>query len=345
MAPDDVATLVPTAVPQLPPSLHLPTINTLPFLDRFSLTLTSHSIPPHLLSPTMAHNYTFATLLIFLFTTSTIFAALVQEQPLVLKYHNGDLLKGNITVNLIWYGKFTPIQRSIIVDFIQSLNSRRSPLPSASSWWKTTEKYKTGSSQLVVGKQLLDENYSLGKSLKNYQIKYLASKAGKANSVNVVLTAKDVMVDGFCMRCGSHGSTRGKTRFAYAWVGNSETQCPGQCAWPFHQPIYGPQTPPLVAPNGDVGVDGMVINLATVLAGTVTNPFNNGYFQGPATAPLEAVSACTGVFGSGSYPGYPGNVLVDKVTGASYNAHGVNGRKYLVPAMWDPKTSTCSTLV
>ncbi|KAL2976809.1 hypothetical protein AAZX31_13G030700 [Glycine max] len=149
-------------------------------------------------------------------------------------------------------------------------------------------------------------------------------------------------------RCGTHGSTRNvknAARTAYIWVGNSETQCPGQCAWPFHQPIYGPQTPPLVAPNGDVGVDGMVINLATLLAGTVTNPFNNGYFQGPPTAPLEAVSACTGVFGSGSYPGYPGRVLVDKATGASYNAHGANGRRYLVPAMWDPQTSTCKTLV
>ncbi|KAJ4974518.1 hypothetical protein NE237_007692 [Protea cynaroides] len=28
--------------------------------------------------------------------------------------------------------------------------------------------------------------------------------------------------------------------FAYIWVGKSETQCPGQCAWPFHQPIDGP---------------------------------------------------------------------------------------------------------
>ncbi|KAG8383935.1 hypothetical protein BUALT_Bualt04G0065700 [Buddleja alternifolia] len=34
----------------------------------------------------------------------------------------------------------------------------------------------------------------------------------------------------------------------------------------------------------------MVINLATVLAGTVTNLFEIGYFQGPATAPLEAVT-------------------------------------------------------
>lgn len=128
-------------------------------------------------------------------------------------------------------------------------------------------------------------------------------------------------------------------------MGNSAAFCPGYCAWPFHQPAYGPQGPPLVAPNGDVGVDGMVISLATVLAGTVTNPFNNGYFQGSAAAPLEAVSACTGVFGSGAYPGYPGSVLLDKSTGASYNAQGVNGRKYLLPAMWDPKTSQCSTLV
>ncbi|XP_052193413.1 protein EXORDIUM-like 2 [Diospyros lotus] len=274
-------------------------------------------------------------------------AALVKQQPLVLKYHNGALLKGDVAVNLVWYGRFSPAQRSIVVDFIRSLGSGNGPRPSAASWWGTTEKYKGGSSTLVVGKQVLDESYSLGKSLKNAHIVALASKAGaRPNAVNIVLTAKDVAVEGFCMsRCGTHGSTRGKARFAYAWVGNSETQCPGQCAWPFHQPIYGPQTPPLVAPNGDVGVDGMVINLATVLAGTVTNPFNNGYFQGPESAPLEAVTACPGVFGSGAYPGYAGQVLVDKTTGASYNARGVNGRKFLLPAMWDPQTYACSTLV
>ncbi|KAJ7968243.1 Protein EXORDIUM-like [Quillaja saponaria] len=243
-------------------------------------------------------------------------SALVEQQPLILKYHNGALLKGNITVNLIWYGSFTPIQRSIIVDFIQSLNYPRAPLPSASTWWKTTGKYKGGLSTLVVGKQILHEKYTLGKLLKNTHLMALASKVNDLRSINVVLTAKDVAVDGFCLnRCGTHGSTpavNGRKRVAYVWVGNSETQCPGQCAWPFHQPIYGPQTPPLVAPNGDVGVDGIIINLATLLAGTVTNPFHNGYFQGSADAPLEAVSACTGIFGTGAYPGYPGQVLVDK---------------------------------
>ncbi|KAK6277492.1 hypothetical protein POUND7_017815 [Theobroma cacao] len=281
--------------------------------------------------------------------TTRKLSALVQEQPLVLKYHHGPLLKGNITVNLIWYGKFSSTQRSIIVDFLNSLSSTKTTSPSVSSWWQTTGKYRRGSSRVVVGKQILDEKYSLGKALKTIQLVALASKPGYggSNVVNVVLTSADVAVDGFCMsRCGTHGSGRvKKSRLAYAWVGNSVSQCPGYCAWPFHQPVYGPQTPPLIAPNGDVGVDGMVINLATVLAGTVTNPFNNGYFQGPAEAPLEAVSACTGIFGKGAYPGYPGEVLVDKTTGASYNAVGVNGRKYLLPAMWDPQTRTCKTLV
>lgn len=288
--------------------------------------------------------------LILLFFVNSSMAALVQEQPLVLKYHNGVLLKGNHTVNLIWYGKFTPVQRSIVIDFLLSLNSVKAPLPSVHSWWKITEKYKggSGSSNLVLGKQILDQTYSLGKSLKMSQIVGLAAKTGVRNSVNVVLTASDVSVTGFCMKCGTHGSAvsmNKRSKFAYAWVGNSVTQCPGQCAWPFHQPIYGPQTPPLVAPNGDVGIDGMIINIATVLAGTVTNPFNNGYYQGPATAPLEAVSACTGAFGKGAYPGYPGEVLVDKATGASYNAHGLHGRKYMLPAIWDPQTSACFTLV
>lgn len=280
---------------------------------------------------------------------------LVEQQPLVLKYHNGELLKGRITINLLWYGSFSPIQRSIIVDFINSLSKNSStgvplPLPSVASWWKTTEKYKGGgSSVLVVGKQIIHQTNSLGKYLKGTHLLSLASTFNDLSAINVILTSKDVAVEGLCRsRCGTHGSippVNGKVRTAYVWVGNSEAQCPGQCAWPFHQPIYGPQTPPLVAPNGDVGVDGMIINLATLLAGTVTNPFNNGYFQGPTTAPLEAVSACTGVFGSGAYPGYPGRVLVEKSTGASYNAYGANGRKYLLPAMWDPQTSACKTLL
>ncbi|RZC64452.1 hypothetical protein C5167_008141 [Papaver somniferum] len=286
---------------------------------------------------------------------------LVQEQPSVpLKYHKGALLSGKISVNLIWYGNFKPAQRAIISDFFSSVHSTSTQSknePSVSTWWKKTEKYyhlptstrKPTSLVLKLGRQIFDEKYSLGKSLSNKKIVRLASRGEQRNAINVVLTSADVAVDGFCSsRCGTHGSSISatkKSKFAYIWVGNSETQCAGQCAWPFHQPIYGPQGSPLVAPNNDVGVDGMVINLASLLAGTATNPFGNGYYQGPAEAPLEVSSACTGIYGTGAYPGYAGNLLVDSSTGASYNANGANGRKFLLPALFDPATSTCSTLV
>lgn len=288
-------------------------------------------------------------------STTRKLAALVEEPPLVLKYHNGRLLKGGVTFNVVWYGKFTPSQRSILLDFVRSLSTSPPPsraAPSVASWWRTTDKYKGGPINLLLGKQLFDDDCSLGKTLTSRDLARLARRvaAGGSSAISAVFTAKDVAVEGFCMsRCSTHGSAKGggagARRAAYLWVGDSEAQCPGQCAWPFHQPVYGPQGPPLVAPNGDVGVDGMVISLATALAGAVTNPFEDGYYQGPAEAPLEAVTACTGVFGSGAYPGYPGKVLVDGVTGGSYNAGGVNGRKYLLPAMWDPNTSVCSTLV
>ncbi|TKY56272.1 EXORDIUM protein [Spatholobus suberectus] len=279
------------------------------------------------------------------------------DPQLQFQYHKGPLLTGKISVNLIWYGKFKPSQKAIIADFFTSLSSPKpaTAQPSVATWFKSTEKYYKPSSpklSLTLGSQILDENYSLGRSLATSQILKLASKGPQRNAINIVLTSADVAVEGFCSsRCGTHGSSAGarvngkRYKFAYIWVGNSESQCPGQCAWPFHQPIYGPQNAPLVAPNNDVGLDGMVINVASLLAGTVTNPFGNGYFQGPKEAPLEAGSACTGVYGKGAYPGYAGNLLVDPTTGASYNANGVNGRKYLLPALVDPKTSACSTLV
>lgn len=287
-----------------------------------------------------------------------------EDQDMLFQYHKGPLLTGKIAINLIWYGKFKPSERAIVSDFITSLSSPPSQevlqQPSVALWLKSIDKYYSlinakNSIQPTLGSQILDEQYSVGKSLKLKQIEELAAKGSSTDHqtknalINVVLTSSDVAVEGFCSsKCGTHGSllsNKGNNKFAYVWVGNSETQCPGQCAWPFHQPIYGPQNPPLVAPNNDVGMDGIVMNLASLLAGTFTNPFGNGYYQGPATAPLEAASACPGVFGKGAYPGYAGNLLVDSATGASYNAHAVNGRKFLLPALYDPTSNSCSTLV
>ncbi|KAD4586213.1 hypothetical protein E3N88_23814 [Mikania micrantha] len=255
---------------------------------------------------------------------------LLHDSPILFQYHNGALLSGDISVNLLWYGSFKPSQKAIITDFITSLStSPKSQIqPSVATWWNTIHKYysKAKKPSFRLGKQVSDPDCSLGKSLTDKHLIQLAAKAEQTNAVSVVLTADDVAVVGFCSsRCGTHGSSpvgeTENTKSAYIWVGNSETQCPGQCAWPFHQPVYGPQGAPLIAPNNDVGLDGMVINLASLAAAVATNPFGNGYYQGDASAPLEAASACVGMYGKGSYPGYAGDLLVDSTTGASYNAH------------------------
>ncbi|KAK9983309.1 hypothetical protein SO802_032834 [Lithocarpus litseifolius] len=92
--------------------------------------------------------------------------------------------------------------------------------------------------------------------------------------------------------------------------------------------------------NGPLLTGKISINLICLLAGTTINPFGNGLFQGPKDTPLEAASACPGLYGKWAYPGYAGDLLVDPATGASYNANRANGRKYLVPALFDPATQT-----
>eukprot|EP00262_Sarcandra_glabra_P012497 TRINITY_DN3242_c0_g1_i1.p1 TRINITY_DN3242_c0_g1~~TRINITY_DN3242_c0_g1_i1.p1 ORF type:complete len:160 (-),score=14.34 TRINITY_DN3242_c0_g1_i1:38-457(-) len=132
-------------------------------------------------------------------------------------------------------------------------------------------------------------------------------------------------------------------RVVFAHVGDPQTQCPGLCAWPFAVPTYGPPGPALVAPNG-VGIDGLVMNLATVLVGAATNPLKSGYYQGNVLAPLEAVTACAGIYGVGAYPGYPGKLKVDGKSKASFNLYGVKNRIFLLPAMWDPLSLTCKVV-
>ncbi|KAK6940175.1 Protein EXORDIUM-like [Dillenia turbinata] len=279
-------------------------------------------------------------------------SSLYQPPPNLLKYHKGALLEGDLHVSIFWYGIFSSSQKSIISDFLLSLNSPSKPQqqPSVSQWWTIVDSLiqKAGKSptRILLSTQITDERCSLGKTLKKSDIFKLARGIKPFYAgLTIVLTSQDVAVEGFCMsNCGFHGSDP-ETKSVFIWVGNSVSQCPGQCAWPFHQPLYGPQTPPLIAPNGDVGADGMVINIASLLAGAVTNPFRNGYYQGPTDAPLEVASACSGIYGKGAYPGYAGKLLQDPTTKCSYNAHGVNGRKYLLPALLDPETSTCSTIV
>ncbi|KAF8412573.1 hypothetical protein HHK36_000542 [Tetracentron sinense] len=273
----------------------------------------------------------------------------------VLTYHKGPLLTGDLNLTILWYGRFGRVQKSTIRNFIRSLNHNGNfnLEPRVSTWWKTIESYqsikssrhhKNPSIRVQVVKQMTDNSYSVGKILTQNSIPGLVQKA-KSGSVAVIFTARDVSVQGLCTgKCSQHGIMgKGSLHQLYIMVGNPESECPGECGWPFHKADQGPQSLPLQPPNGDIGADAMVIGFATALAGTVTNPYKNGYFQGPKTNPLEAVSACPGMFGSGAFPGYAGKVHVDPHDGGCFNAHGVNGKKFLLPAVWNPKTSACWT--
>ncbi|GLU07335.1 hypothetical protein SLE2022_242970 [Rubroshorea leprosula] len=307
----------------------------------------------------------FLRFLLFTLTISVTLVALGQcqrqnqNQPSAfestVKYHGGPILTSpkGINIYLIWYGGLSSKDRNSITDFFDSFTTRQEL--SVLTWWRAMSSYKDRAGKPVSGtfrliKQVGDI-YSLGKSLMRAQIAELVKSKIESkifpldsNGIYLVLTAKDVTVEKFCMgSCGFHDSMMagGKARVAYAHVGNPVAQCPGLCAWPYALPAYGPPgQAALVAPNG-VGADGMIINIATILAGTASNPFKNGYFQGDALAPLEAATACSGAFGPGAYPGYPGTLMVDKMSRASYNAYGVNGRKFLLPAIWDLVSSNC----
>ncbi|KAJ3693021.1 hypothetical protein LUZ60_012116 [Juncus effusus] len=277
---------------------------------------------------------------------------LAQELPMNMTYHNGPLLTGKITVNFIWYGSFTTSQKSTLTDFIASLSPGSSNTePSVATWWNTLRKYyeNTGISfpTLTLGDQISDIYWN-GGSLNMSDILPLASMGPQQNAINVVVTSADVGVEGFCVsRCGLHGSGSGSNtnRFTYVWLGNSSTQCPGQCAWPFAHIDDVPSITALVPPNGEAGTDGMVVSFASLLVGTMTNPFGDGFYQGEPETPLEAATACPGIFGKRSFPGFAGILLVDSATKASYNACGVNGRKYLVPALFDLSSAGCVTTV
>ncbi|GFZ10224.1 phosphate-responsive 1 family protein [Actinidia rufa] len=263
---------------------------------------------------------------------------LVQNQPnTLMQYHNGPLLSGKIQINLVWYGKFKPSQRAIIADFVTSLTSSQSnSQPSVATWWKTTEKYyhltkprKHPSLSLSLGKQILDESYSLGKSLTQKQIVRLASKGDQRNAVNVVLTASDVTVDGFCMsRCGTHGSSKGaqidgKTYKVCLYLGRK-----------LGDPVPGPMrvaVPPAHLRPTKPGLD---------RAEQRRGPGRDGDQLSGSIGRDRHKPVRKRVLSGPRRPSPRGRLCLPR-----YNAHGSNGRKYLVPALFDPATSSCSTMV
>ncbi|KAJ7565871.1 hypothetical protein O6H91_02G078700 [Diphasiastrum complanatum] len=291
--------------------------------------------------------------------------AIIQPNPIILNYHNGPILHGvNDTISLyvIFYGSFKSSQMKILRKFFQSFGfpNHHIRVPTVAKWWEITRGFKSKDGATVarflhLAKEIHDHRYSLGKNLNDSGIETLVVNSLKhfptdPEGIYLVLTAHDVLVPGFCVQsCGEHfytnrpTATKGK-RLLYAWIGNAITQCPSFCDWPYAPPpfpISGPFGKPLIAPNGDVGIDGMVISIADSISSIATDPFGTGYYEGVPGDYLEAAGACQGAFGPNSFPGYPGDLLIDHKTHASFNVYGAQNTEFLVPMLWNPSTETC----
>ncbi|GLT95067.1 hypothetical protein SLE2022_127720 [Rubroshorea leprosula] len=296
--------------------------------------------------------------LVLLLPSSLVDGSAGSNSNPILTYHAGPLLTGNINLAIIWYGNVGRSQKLAIRNFIKSLNLNSIDAdvqPQVSTWWKVVESYQGavpgsgGSSPPIrvrAYKQMSDTSYQYGKILTVDYLPQLVEQVtkGDPNLLPVILTARDITVQGLCMgKCGLHALIDGKKPCIV--VGNPETECPGACAWPFHKSDMGPQGVVLQPPNGNIGADAMVVAFASALAEVVTNPFNSGFYQGRETDPVGAAMACRGIFGSGAFPGNAGKVRIDPKTGGAFNAHGNKNKKFLLPAIWDPRTSTCWTLM
>lgn len=293
---------------------------------------------------------------------------LVNPQPLIIPYQGGPILSGrNGVTNLyvIFYGGFTQHQRGIVHRFLRSLSPPkrrpRASIHTVAKWWQITHAYKDmfdqSVAQIVVPNgEIQIRNYTLGRSLGQSDIEALVMQSlgsfeTSSRALYIVLTSADVEVAGFCQEsCGQHGylypsDATGGQMLPYLWVGDASSQCPGLCCWPFANLEYtstGPANQSLVPPNGDLGGDGMIINLATLIAEAATDPYQNAYYQGDAGSPVEAAEACKGIFGPGAYSGYPGDVMLNNVTGGSFNVFGFQRDQFLLPWIWNPISEACA---
>ncbi|MBA0654761.1 hypothetical protein Goklo_021697 [Gossypium klotzschianum] len=275
-------------------------------------------------------------------------------------YHGGPILIETINVALIWYGNVSLNKKEAIANFLKSLNTDGdfNLQPQVTKWWKMVESYQAmlpGAKHdevpkiiVNVAKQINDTSYKYGRNLTigDFIPKIVKEHTKEAkNMLPIIITAKDVNMEGVCTKTCAHNGIVGNITL-YIILGNPELECPRKCEWPFTQIDSGPKSILfLQPPNLDKAADAMVIALATTLADTVTNPLNTGFYDGPPKNSTGVGTACKAIFGSGAFPGNPGKVHIDAHTGGSFNAHGIKDKKFLLPAIWNPKTSSCWTLM
>ncbi|KAK5843217.1 Mitochondrial intermembrane space import and assembly 40 [Gossypium arboreum] len=275
-------------------------------------------------------------------------------------YHGGPMLNGTIKLAIMWYGNCGKEIKNTMRNFIKSLSvpGKAKLQPQVTCWWKVVESYqsmipdtKPGKSPKIrvkVVKQSGEKTYKYGKVLTlQGHIPELIEHVTKGDTelFPVIVAARDVSIQGICNgKCADHLLTEDPHPRPYIIVGNPETECPGECGWPFFPADMGPKGPVLKPPSGNMAADAMVVAFAGALVDAITNPMNDALYHSNKAKKLGPATVCKGIFGRGAAPGNPGEVLTDPKTGGSFNAHGNNNKKFLLPAIWNPKTKSCWTV-
>ncbi|GMI65947.1 EXORDIUM like 6 [Hibiscus trionum] len=275
-----------------------------------------------------------------------------------LKNHGGPMLTGTVNLAIMWYGYCGKEIKNTIRNFIKSLDfagGKPKHQPKVVSWWEVVESYqslmpeaKPGAAANIsvkVAKQSSEKTYKLGMVLTlQYHIPKLIKHVtkGDPNIIPVIVAARDVTIQGVCHgKCADHLLTEPPNRRPFIIVGNPEVECPGECGWPFHAAEFGLKGPVLKPPNGNMSADAMVVSFASALADMVTSPMQDGFYHSFYRDNLGPSAVCKGIFGRGAAPGNPGQVQSDPKTGGNFNAYGYNNKRFLLPAVWNPKTKSC----
>jgi len=218
-------------------------------------------------------------------------------------YHNGEVMPGGSNVYFVWYGCWwtngcfpgnDQVTMGILTDFI--INVGGSPIAMINTMYPDATGAAPSGGVTYGGAG--QDAYSRGASLTDADVQAVVLNqisTGQlpmdSRGIYIVLASSDVTADGFCTNFAQYHSYFVTTGIGvkYGFIGNPR-RCPLSAAPQF----VAPNGALLPTPNGDFGADGMATLMLHVIAGTLTDPYLNAWFDRYG---LENSDKCLGSFG------------------------------------------------
>ncbi len=188
-----------------------------------------------------------------------------KNEALTINYNGGPIFETAPTVYIVYYGKWTKKDHTVIDGFFMHLGGTTMDKINT-TYSDSSNKFEKNAVNYDPTKDSYNDKYSLGHSLSGdtsiHTIVRNAIKGGHlpsdTNGIYFVMTGQDVSFPGMCTQlCGYHSPATdivtGKV-IKYSMVGNP-AQCPNNCE---ASAVIGDGTK---SPNNDPGADG-VVNIA-----------------------------------------------------------------------------------